>query len=75
MRDRLSPAHSDLRATTTLTIYIAGQTVYELVPYKDREFTIKGLTGFRVAFTIDKSGAVTEAVFYQPNGIFTAKRK
>ncbi len=64
-----------LKGDSTLTLYVAGQAVYELEPYKDREFTIKGLTGFRVAFTLDKSGSVTEAIFYQPNGIFTATKQ
>jgi len=64
-----------LKGDTTLTLYVTGQAVYEFEPYKDREFTIKQLTGFRVAFTIDKSGLVTDAVFYQPNGIFTATKQ
>jgi CubicO group peptidase (beta-lactamase class C family) len=63
-----------LKGDSLLTLSVAGQAVYELVPYKGTEFTIKSLTGFRVVFTIDKSGAVTEGVFHQPNGIFVAKR-
>jgi hypothetical protein len=63
-----------LKGDSAITLYVPGQPVYDLVPYKGTEFNIKGLTGFSVVFTVDKSGAVTEAVFHQPNGIFTAKR-
>jgi CubicO group peptidase (beta-lactamase class C family) len=63
------------KGDSTLTLYVPGQPVYDLVPYQDREFQIKGLTGYGVSFTFDKSGKVTEIVFHQPEGIFTAKKK
>jgi hypothetical protein len=64
----------DLKGDSALTLYVSGQPVYDLVPYKGTEFTIKSLTGFSVVFTMDKNGAVIEAAFHQPNGIFVAKR-
>jgi hypothetical protein len=63
-----------LKGDSALTLYVPGQPVYDLVPYKATEFNISGLSGFSVVFTVDKSGAVTEAVFHQPNGIFTATK-
>jgi len=64
-----------LKDEKTLILSVAGQPEYELIPYKGTEFNLKGLPGFSVEFKIDPSGAVTEAVFKQPNGVFTAKRK
>jgi CubicO group peptidase (beta-lactamase class C family) len=63
-----------LKGDSALTLYVPGQPVYDLLPYKGTEFTLRGLTGFSVVFTVDKSGVATEAVFHQPNGIFVAKR-
>lgn len=56
-----------------LTISLAGQPTITLDPERDDTFSLKGLSGFRVAFT-SESGKVTEAVFKQPNGTFVAKR-
>lgn len=64
-----------LKGENTLIMSIASQPEYELVPYKGTEFNIKGMPGFSVEFKMDASGAVTEAVFKQPNGVFTAKKK
>ncbi len=63
-----------LRGEKTLTLTVPGQPTYELEPYKDTEFNLKSLTGFSVRFTMEK-GKVSAAVFHQPNGVFTAKRK
>jgi hypothetical protein len=43
--------------------------------YKGTEFNLKGLQGYSVVFKTDAAGIVTEAVFHQPNGTFTAKKK
>jgi CubicO group peptidase (beta-lactamase class C family) len=59
----------------TLTLTVPGQPMYELVPTRGTSFDIKGLSGFSLEFKKDASGAVTEAIFYQPNGTFVAKRK
>jgi CubicO group peptidase (beta-lactamase class C family) len=64
-----------LKGKGALQASIPGQPDYELVPYKDTEFTLKGLSGFSIAFKTDASGAVSAAVITQPNGVFTATRK
>lgn len=64
-----------LKAEKTLVLSAPGQPEYELVPYKGTEFSFKGLQGFSVEFMMDEKGAVVEAVFKQPNGVFTAKKK
>jgi len=64
-----------MRADKTLIASVPGQPDYELVPKKGTEFTLKGMAGFSIEFKMDTSGAVTEAVVTQPNGVFTAKRK
>lgn len=64
-----------LKGEDALTLTVPGQPTYELVPTRGTSFDIKGLNGFSVEFKKDTSGAVTEAVFYQPNGTFVAKKK
>jgi len=64
-----------LRADGALNLTVPGQPTYELVPAKNLWFNIKGLTGFSVEFKKDPSGAVTDAIFHQPNGSFAAHRK
>jgi hypothetical protein len=57
-----------------LTAYVPGQPVYDLVPARNDEFTLKGLTGFSVKFGKSADGAMS-ATFNQPNGVFEAKKK
>lgn len=64
-----------LKGEDTLVLVVPGQPPYELVPTRGLSFDLKGLTGFSVEFKKDAAGAVTEAVFYQPNGTFVAQRK
>ena len=64
-----------LKGDCTLQASLPGQPDYELVPYRDTEFTLKGLSGFSVAFQTDETGAVTAAEVTRPNGVFTAVRK
>jgi CubicO group peptidase (beta-lactamase class C family) len=64
-----------LKGEHALLASVPGQPDYELVPYKDLEFTLKGLSGFSIAFRRDASGAVVAARITQPNGVFTATRK
>lgn len=63
-----------LKGDNILNLTVPGQPTYELVPSKENEFDIKGLSGFSVSFNLNgnKTG---EIVFHQPNGTFTAKRK
>ncbi len=64
-----------IKGANALTVTVPGQPTYELEPYKGTEFKLKGLTGFSLRFTLDAKKRATEAVFLQPNGVFTAKRK
>jgi CubicO group peptidase (beta-lactamase class C family) len=63
-----------LKGEDALALSIPGQPELELVPYRGTEFTVKGAPGFSVAFKQDASGAVTEAVVTQPQGVFTAQK-
>jgi len=70
----------ELTGTVTLAdgilrLSLPGQPQYELLPKRGLTFDVKGLPGFAVEFKKDASGKITEAVFNQPNGVFTAKRK
>jgi len=70
----------ELTATVTLTdgtlrLALPGQPQYDLLPKRGLTVDVKGMAGFAVEFKKDASGKVTEAVFSQPNGVFTAKRK
>lgn len=64
-----------LRGEHTLILTLPGQPPYELVPTRGTSFDLKGLTGYSIEFKFDASGNVTEAAFYQPDGIFVAKKK
>jgi len=62
------------RGTNTLILTVPGQPDYELIPMGNNEFDLKDLSGFSVKFS-EVSGKITELIFNQPNGVFTAKRK
>ena len=64
-----------LRGEDTLLLLLPGQPARELIPAHGTTFDVQGLAGFSVEFKKDSSGAVTEIVFYQPNGTFAGKRK
>jgi CubicO group peptidase (beta-lactamase class C family) len=64
-----------LREDGVLTAFVPGQPLYELVPYREREFKLKGLEGYSVEFKLDEQGNVIEAAIHQPNGTFPAKKK
>ena len=65
-----------LKGTNTLTATLPGQPVYELVPYQDNEFKLKGLDGFSAEFLFAaEDEPATGIKFIQPNGVFEAKRK
>jgi hypothetical protein len=57
-----------------LTATLPNQPTRTLLPLRNNTFELKGLNGYRLQFTVDAAGKVTEAVFRQPNGIFPAKR-
>ncbi|UCG87750.1 MAG: serine hydrolase [Gemmatimonadota bacterium] len=57
-----------------LTLIVSGQPPYRLVPTREMNFDIEGLSGFSIEFR--KTGdSVSELVAHQPNGTFVAKRK
>jgi CubicO group peptidase (beta-lactamase class C family) len=64
-----------LRDDNVLTLAIPGQEVREMVGLRGRKFLLKGLNGFSLEFIEDKTGKITQAAFYQPNGNFVAVRK
>ena len=64
-----------LRGDNAITLVLAGQPPYELVPTGGLKFLIKGMTGYSVEFKKGDGNSVDQMVFYQPNGTFLAKRK
>jgi len=58
-----------------LVVSLSGQPDYELTPYKGMRFEVKGFSGLSITFKSDDSGAVTEALITQQNGVFTATRR
>src|SRR3989337_2873538 len=64
-----------LQGDSCLTLTVPGQPTYTLVPLQGTSFSIKGMSGYTVEFKRSPAGAVTEVVFYQPNGTFAAKRR
>ncbi len=64
-----------LQGEHSLTLAVPGQPTYTLIPVQGTTFTFKGLNGYSVEFKKSPAGPVAEAIFYQPNGTFVAKRK
>lgn len=64
-----------LEGDKKLFLIVPGQPKYELIPRRGTTFDIKGLSAYSIEFKKDASGKVTEAVFYQPDGTYVAKRK
>jgi hypothetical protein len=64
-----------LRQDNMLTLSIPGQTTKELTGVRGKRFALRGLDGYTIEFVADKTGAITQAAFYQPNGNFVATRK
>jgi CubicO group peptidase (beta-lactamase class C family) len=58
----------------TLTLFIPGQPVYDLVPEVGGEFSLKVAKVVRVRFLEDAKGQVTGAEVNQPGGVFEYKR-
>jgi CubicO group peptidase (beta-lactamase class C family) len=57
-----------------LMLTVPGQPPRELLSYRDGEFTVKELTGYRLRFE-EENGVVKAAIFLQPNGTFRAEKK
>lgn len=62
------------KGDTTLFLNVPGQPEFELVPYKDTTFELKGLKGFNIEFVTDQTGNVTALISHQPNGTFRAEK-
>lgn len=58
-----------------LILELPNQPVWTMTPTAKDEFAIKELKGFTVKFVRDAEGKVIEAIYQQPNGSFTAKKK
>jgi len=58
----------------TLTLFIPGQPVYDLLPEVGGEFSLKVAKVVRVRFLEDAKGQVTGAEVNQPGGVFEYKR-
>ncbi|MBN7799664.1 hypothetical protein J0A67_02275 [Algoriphagus aestuariicola] len=54
-------------------LLVPGQPEYTLIPTKQDEFVIKGLSGYKARF--QKSDTAFNLVLIQPNGTFTATKK
>jgi uncharacterized protein DUF3471 len=64
-----------LSPQNVLHLIIKGQPKHTLVPYKEAEFSLKGLKGFSIKFILNDNGDVTTLESHQPKGIFTAQKK
>jgi hypothetical protein len=53
---------------------IPGQE-FELIPYQGTEFTLKGMTGFSIAFKQDENKRYSEVIVTEPGMVSTSKRK
>ena len=50
-------------------LLVPGQPEYALIPIKENEFVVKGLSGYKAEFKEAK------LILHQPNGTFTAVKK
>ena len=58
----------------TLTLFVPGQPVYDLVPDLGDEFYLKQVPVARIKFIVDQKGEVTAFEVSQPGGVFEYKR-
>ncbi len=58
----------------TLTLFVPGQPVYDLVPDLGDEFYLKQVPVIRVRFIFDAKGEVTGLESIQPGGVFELKK-
>ena len=56
-----------------LVVTLPGQSPYELIPEKERLFSLKGLPGYSIRFVPSASGQLEEVLFIQPNGTHSLK--
>jgi CubicO group peptidase (beta-lactamase class C family) len=58
-----------------LELRIKGQPRYELVPTRERRFSLKGMEGYSIVFEVDASGRVVSLASHQPEGVFVMTRE
>ncbi|KIX19814.1 penicillin-binding protein [Flavobacterium sp. 316] len=56
-----------------LKLFVPGQPEYTLIPIKENEFSIKGLSGYKAVF--EEKDNKLNVVLHQPNGVFTAVKQ
>ncbi len=61
-----------VKGENTLYVFVPGQPEYELVPSVKDKFTLKVLPAYKVEFSGNAKGEITELMFVQPNGSFKA---
>ncbi len=59
----------------SLTLLLPGAPLFDLEPQLGDEFSIKQYKMINLKFLIDEEGNVTGFEFYQPSGVYTAKKK
>ncbi len=63
-----------VKGENTLYVFVPGQPEYELIPTDKDKFAIKILPAYKVEFSGNAKGEISELVFIQPNGTFKATR-
>ena len=58
-----------------LFVFVPGQPEYELLSIGKNKFEIKILEGYELKFILNDKGTVSEVLFIQPNGNFSARKK
>ncbi len=58
-----------------LFLFVPGQPEYELFSIGKNKFEIKILEGYELKFILNNKETVSEVLFIQPNGNFSAKKK
>ncbi|MEO6820225.1 MAG: serine hydrolase [Ginsengibacter sp.] len=64
-----------LKGDNSITAFIPGQPIYDLLPIGTDLFTIKTLSGYSVKFDRDEMNKIVAIIFQQPNGNFRAVKK
>lgn len=59
----------------TLIAIIPGQPIYELVPLKENEFSVKSRLEYTIRFVKDATGEISQVLLVSPYGAYTATRK
>lgn len=63
-----------IKGENTLYVVVPGQPEYELVPFEKDKFMLKVLPAYKVEFTGNAKGEISELMFVQPNGNFKATK-